>query len=111
MRFIPRTVHAIADYLVGFGMIAIALMLGAGGAAAWIFLGLGVFAIVYSLFTDYRLGWKPVLTMPTHLVLDAAFAVVMLAVPLVVTMPVPLMWISVVIGLMAAFLVATTRMD
>jgi Kef-type K+ transport system membrane component KefB len=111
LRFISKTVHGLADYLVGFVMIAIAMMVGAGGAVAWIFLGLGVFAIVYSLFTDYRLGWKPVLTMPTHLALDAAFAAVMLVLPLVVAMPTPLVRISVVIGLMAAFLVATTRMD
>jgi type III secretory pathway component EscS len=49
--------------------------------------------------------------MPTHLALDASFAAVMLILPLVVAMPMPLVWISVVIGLMAAFLVATTRMD
>ena len=111
MRFIPKSLHGVADYLVGIGMILMAFLWGSGGAAFWIFLALGVFAIIYSLLTDYPLGWKPILTMPTHLALDAAFAVVMLALPLAISMPGPLFWIAPIIGLLAASLVATTRMQ
>jgi hypothetical protein len=111
VRFIPKSLHGVADYLVGIGMILMAFLWGSGGVAFWIFLVLGAFAIIYSLMTDYPLGWKPILTMPAHLALDAVFAVVMLALPLVISMPKPLFWIAPVIGMLAALLVATTRMQ
>jgi hypothetical protein len=110
LRFIPQSLHGVADYLVGIGMILLAFLSGAEGPIVWIFLLLGIFAIVYSLVTDYPLGWKPLLTMPTHLAVDAGFAVVMLALPLIFSMPVLLVWVSLGIGVAAAFLVATTRM-
>jgi hypothetical protein len=110
MRFVPTLVHGVADYIVGIGMILLAFISDADGAGFWVFLLFGLFAIIYSLLTDYELGWKPVLTMPAHLALDAAFALVMLAVPFVFTLPELLAWASWAIGLMAAALVATTRM-
>lgn len=111
MRFIPQSLHGVADYLVGVGMILLAFVSGAEGPILWIFPLLGVLAIVYSLLTDYPLGWKPWLTMPAHLAVDAVFAVVMLALPAVFAMPVLLVWASLGIGLAAAFLLATTRMN
>lgn len=110
MRFVPTLVHGIADYIVGVGMIALAFLAGADGIGFYAFLLLGAFAIVYSLATDYELGWKPVLTMPAHLALDAAFAAVMLLMPLIFALPPLLAWASGLIGLMAAVLVATTKM-
>ncbi len=111
MRFVPKWVHGIADYAVGFGMIALAFVAGAEGAGFYAFTTLGVFAILYSLGTDYELGWKPYLTMPAHLALDAAFAVVMFLLPLVFKMPLLLAWPSVAIGAIALLLVVTTKTD
>jgi type III secretory pathway component EscS len=48
--------------------------------------------------------------MPAHLALDAAFAAVMLLMPLIFSLPPLLAWASGLIGLMAAVLVATTKM-
>ena len=109
MRFVPTLVHGIADYAVGIGMIVLAFISGAEGAGFYTFLILGAFAIVYSLMTDYELGWMPYLTMPAHLALDAGFVVVMFLMPLVLTLPPLLFWASLAIGAMAAALVATTR--
>ena len=110
MRFVPTIVHAVADYLVGMAMIVLAFISGAQGIGFAAFVVLGLLAIGYALVTDYELGWKPYLTMPTHLALDAAFAVVMLVLPLVLTLPPLLVGASLVIALMAMVLVATTRM-
>jgi hypothetical protein len=110
MRFVPTLVHGIADYVVGFGMILLAFVSGAEGPGFAAYLLLGLFAIVYAMVTDYELGWKPLLTMPAHLALDAAFAVAMLVLPLVFMLPPVLMWTSVVIAFMAGVLVATTKM-
>ncbi len=110
MRFVPTLVHAIADYVVGVGMVVLAWFGGASGAGFYAFLILGVIAVCYSLVTDYELGWRPYLSMPGHLAVDAGFAVIMLLLPLLVTLPTLLAFASVAIGLMAAILVATTRM-
>lgn len=109
MRFVPTLVHGIADYAVGLGMIMLAFISGAEGAAFALFILLGTFAILYALATDYELGWKPYLTMPAHLVLDGVFAMAMLGLPLVLPMPMLLVWSSLAIGVMALFLVVTTR--
>ncbi|HEV7433292.1 MAG TPA: hypothetical protein VGO22_00220 [Pseudorhizobium sp.] len=110
MRFVPTLVHGIADYLVGTVMIVLALVVGVGGIGFYAFLILGAFAVLYALVTDYELGWKPLLSMPAHLALDAVFALVMLVLPLILVLPTLLFWTSIVIGVMAAFLVVTTRM-
>lgn len=110
VRFVPSLAHGVADYLVGLGMIVLAFASGAEGAGFIAYLLLGLFAIVYALLTDYELGWKPVLTLPAHLALDAAFAVAMLLLPLLFTLPVMLLWTSVAIAFMAGVLVATTKM-
>ncbi|TDK36852.1 hypothetical protein E2F50_08040 [Rhizobium deserti] len=110
MRFVPTLVHGVADYIVGIGMILLAFISGTEGSGFWAFILFGLLAIIYSLLTDYELGWKPVLTVPAHLALDAVFAVVMLVLPFVVTLSELLAWVSWVIGFMAAALVTTTRM-
>ncbi|MCJ8520667.1 ABC-type antimicrobial peptide transport system permease subunit [Pseudorhizobium tarimense] len=109
MRFVPTLIHGIADYTVGAGMILLAFITGANGAGFYAFLLLGLFAIVYALATDYELGWKPMLTMPAHLAFDAGFAVVMLALPLLFSLPAVLVWASIAIAFMAAMLLATTK--
>ncbi|AXV15198.1 hypothetical protein CYG48_05460 [Neorhizobium sp. SOG26] len=110
MRFIPTSVHGIADYLVCLGMIIMAFVAGAQGAGFAAFVILGCFGILYSLFTDYELGWKSYLSMPAHLALDAGFAVVMLVLPFLVDLPPMLYRSSFVIAVLAAALVLTTRM-
>ena len=110
MRFVPTLIHGIADYLVGAAMVLLAFATCATGAGFVAYLLLGLFAIVYALLTDYELGWRPILTMPAHLAIDAGFAVAMLLLPIVFTLPVMLGWTSVVIAFMAGVLVATTKM-
>lgn len=110
MRFVPTLIHGIADYLVGAGMILLAFATGATGAGFVAYLLLGLLAIAYALATDYELGWKPLLSMPAHLAVDAGFAAVMLVLPLVFTLPPLLDGVSVAIALMAALLVATTKL-
>ncbi|MCF6370117.1 hypothetical protein [Rhizobium halophilum] len=110
MRFVPTLVHGIADYVVGAVMILLAFVADIGGIGFYAFLILGAFAILYALVTDYELGWKPLLSIPAHLALDAVFALVMLVLPLILVLPTLLFWASIVIGVMAATLVVTTRM-
>lgn len=73
MRFLPTRVHGVLDYNVGLLLIAIPWLTGfaQGGPETWIFVVLGLGAVVYSIFTDYEFGLIRVLPMRLHLGLDA----------------------------------------
>jgi len=52
-----------------------------GSNETWIFVALGAAAISYSLFTKYELGISRTLSMGTHLVLDFASGILLVASP------------------------------
>lgn len=83
MRFIPTRIHGVLDYATGLLLIAAPWLLGFadGTAAQWVPVVLGVGAIAYSLVSDYELGVTPVLSMPTHLALDAGSGILLAASP------------------------------
>ena len=70
---IPTKVHGVLDYLMGILVIATPWLFGfhANGTETWLPVALGIGVILYSLLTDYELGLSPVLSMQTHLWLDA----------------------------------------
>jgi hypothetical protein len=71
------------DYGVGALMVATPWIFGfaRGGAETWIFVILGLGAIVYSLFTDYELGLAKKISVPAHLVLDALSGILLAVSP------------------------------
>jgi hypothetical protein len=83
MRFLPTRVHGMIDYGVGALMVATPWIFGfaRGGAETWIFVILGLGAIVYSLFTDYELGLAKKISVPAHLVLDALSGILLAVSP------------------------------
>ncbi len=74
MRIIPTRIHGMLDYLIGVILIAAPWLLGfaAGGAETWVPVLVGAAVILYSLITDYELGAIPMISVPTHLLLDIA---------------------------------------
>jgi hypothetical protein len=82
MRFLPTRIHGLMDYAMGalLAIIPFAFRFPAPWPA-YIPIGLGVGAIVYSLMTDYELGAFPVIDMRAHLMLDAASGLFLLASP------------------------------
>ena len=83
MRLIPTKVHGYLDYLVGALLIVAPWLFGfaARGAETWVPVLLGAAAIVYSLLTDYELGVRKIISMPTHLLLDLVSGIVLAASP------------------------------
>ncbi len=73
MRFIPTRIHGMMDYAMGLLLIAAPWLFGfaRGGAETWIPVLLGAGALLYSMMTNYELGMARVISMPTHLMLDA----------------------------------------
>ena len=86
MRFIRPSVHGVLDYLVALALIAVPLVADFGRvspAAAGISIAAGTGLALYSLLTDYAAGLRRVIPWRLHLRLDAAAAVVLAAVPIV----------------------------
>ena len=83
MRFIPTKLHGCLDYIVGALVIAMPWLFGfaKGGAETTVTVIFGVIAIVYSLLTNYELGVVPVLSMPTHLLIDFFWGLALAASP------------------------------
>jgi len=84
MRFISPRIHGILDYSVAGALIGApwVLDLGATSAvAAVLSVAAGVALTVYSLLTDYSAGLRRWIPWRTHLTLDAAAAVALLAAP------------------------------
>ena len=105
---IPTTLHGAIDYLVALFLISAPFMLGFadGGAAQWATIGLGAFALIYSLFTDYELGMIKVLRFRVHLVLDVIFALLLLASPWVLGFSDIIAWPHVMVGVLGLVVVA-----
>jgi hypothetical protein len=69
---IPRSVHALIDYIYGIILIGVPYALGFAGFGAdhLVFWVAGFGAIIYSLLTDYRLGLVKLIPFRVHLGLD-----------------------------------------
>jgi hypothetical protein len=83
MKLIPTSVHGVIDYIVGLLLMAAPWLLGfaVGGAETWVPVALGAGALVYSLLTSYELGLMRVISMRTHLMLDAMSGVLLASSP------------------------------
>jgi hypothetical protein len=108
MRFIPTAVHGIADYVVGLIVLGLPFYFGWSGVPRACFVLLGIYAIVYSLLTDYEAGLFRLLPMRFHLLLDAIFGFGMLSLPYLTALPPVGRPIAYAIGVLALVLASTT---
>lgn len=83
MKPLSTRIHGYMDYSVAFLFMATPWILhfSEGGMETWIFVGLGVGTIFYSLITDYELGAIKALPMRVHLALDFLAGVLLAASP------------------------------
>ena len=85
-RFIPTKVHGALDYIVAIALIFAPMIFGfqsVGGAAVMVPMVLGIGLFLYSLLTDYEWGVIKVISMPYHLMIDIAAAVLLLLSPFI----------------------------
>ena len=83
MKLIPTKIHGVLDYLLGFTFVLMPWILDLNeyGIQSGIFVSLGMFTLIMSIFTRYELGvWKKI-PMSMHLSLDAAGAVLLMISP------------------------------
>jgi hypothetical protein len=84
LKAISPTTHGVIDYgHAAFFFVAGLMCRRANKAAATAAFATSAFILVQSLLTDYRLGWKPVISFKTHGKMDSIFAASSWAVPVV----------------------------
>jgi len=86
LRFITPTLHGVADYTAGLGLIVAPFLLGLGESshvAVWfsVITGLAVFAV--SLLTDYKLSLFRIIPFQGHLAIDLLVAGTFMIMPFV----------------------------
>lgn len=83
LRIIPSRVHGAMDYLIGGLLILMPWLSGLPRTepSGFLFIALGVAAIIYSFFTRYEWGVVPLLPMPGHLGLDLVHGALLAASP------------------------------
>ena len=81
MHLISRNVHAVLDYVVGVLLIAAPWLFGISGqtTGSFVIVMAGIMALIYSLFTDYKLAIWRAIPFNAHLVLDLLSGVTLIA--------------------------------
>lgn len=111
MRFIPTRVHGLLDYAVGALLIVAPWLFGFayGGAETWLPVLLGAGALLYSLLTNYELGVFRVLSMGTHLGLDAVSGLLLAVSPWLFGFSDVVFWPHLILGIFEVGAALTTR--
>ena len=83
MKVISTKTHGYLDYIMGVLLIAAPWLFdfADNGPATWVPVILGISTILYSLLTNYELGMAHMISMRTHLLLDACSGVLLAVSP------------------------------
>ncbi|PCE66616.1 SPW repeat domain-containing protein [Sediminicola luteus] len=84
LRFINPTMHGLADYSAGLGLIAAPFLLNLGTSAPlalWFSILTGIAVIAASLLTDYKLGLLRTIPFEGHLAIDLLVAITFMILP------------------------------
>lgn len=84
LRCITPTLHGVADYTAGLGLIVAPFILGLGESsemAVWFSVISGLAVFVASLLTDYKLSLARIIPFQGHLAIDLVLAVTFMIVP------------------------------
>lgn len=102
MRFINSKTHGIMDYLMALLLIISPFIFGfwQDGAAGWVLILLGAGLILYSLFTDYEVGFSKSIPLKTHLTLDVISGVFLAISPWLFGFADQVFWPHVIFGLL-----------
>ncbi|NQZ44708.1 MAG: hypothetical protein HRT65_10385 [Flavobacteriaceae bacterium] len=83
-RCITPTLHGVADYSAGVGLILAPFLLGLGGTdhwALWISVITGAAVVLASMLTDYKLGAFRTIPFQIHLTIDLLVAIAFMVIP------------------------------
>lgn len=83
MKLIPAGLHGILDYFAVSILIIMPFYNGFEGIAFGLPVSLGIIALFYTIFTDFSLGFKPLLSLRIHLLIDLFGGVFLTASPFI----------------------------
>ncbi len=83
MKIISSKTHGVLDYLVGFILIVSPWVLNFanGGLQMWLPIILGTGEVLYSIITNYELGFFKIISFKTHLLIDALSGILLASSP------------------------------
>ena len=84
LRFITPTLHGVADYTAGLGLIVAPFLLPLGetsSIALWFSVATGLAVLAASLLTDYKLSAYRLIPFQGHLAIDLVVAVTLCLCP------------------------------
>ena len=82
MRFFPTLAHGVIHHIVGAVLFMLPLLVNFGpGMATWLPVLMGAVVLSYGFATDFELGAVKLISMRTHLILDAVAGLVLLVSP------------------------------
>ncbi len=84
LRFITPTLHGVADYTAGLGLMVAPFLLNLGESsnlAIWFSVITGIAVFAASLLTDYKLSLLRVIPFQGHLAIDLLVAVTFMILP------------------------------
>lgn len=86
LRFITPTLHGVADYTAGFGLIVAPFLLNLGqtsNMALWLSVVTGIAVWAASLLTDYKLAAYRLIPFQGHLAIDLLVALLFMIAPFI----------------------------
>lgn len=86
LRFISPTLHGVADYTAGLGLIVAPFLLDLGQTsdiALWFSVVTGIAVLAASLLTDYKLAAYRLIPFQGHLAIDLLVAVIFMVLPFI----------------------------
>lgn len=86
LRFVTKEIHALLDYPVAIGLVAMPFILGLGetnSLAFWLSVATGIAAFILTVLTDHHLGLVRVLPYKLHLTVDFLVGVVFVLAPFI----------------------------
>jgi|GEM_PF-511910 len=84
VRFVTKDIHALLDYPVAFALMIAPFLLGLGAStpvAKWLSVGVGVAALILTIFTNHRLGLVRILPYWFHVLVDGLVGVMFVVAP------------------------------
>jgi hypothetical protein len=111
MRFIPRPVHGVLDYVSAIGLFALPRLMNWSQTTTTILTILAAGTLLYSLLTRYELGLFRILPMKAHLGLDFLSGLFLCLLPWMFKMPQDATVILMGIGLFEIIVSALSQSD
>lgn len=113
MKLLTNILHGVLDYIVGLFLITSPWLLNytQNGPETWMPVIIGTVVILYSLFTNYKLGFIKNISLKNHLSLDTFTGIFLAISPWLFNFSSTIYWPHLILGLIILAVVSITKND